>query len=112
MRAAAKRAAYTIAVAAIIFPGCAAEELIVQNFPQITHSPAETDELFVRDPDLEWRLLMLQVPNDDKWHYGGNAAREHSKTGVGGWYAAVSFKHAIPWPLPSPTPKPIVPSPK
>jgi hypothetical protein len=24
----------------------------------------------------------------------------------------VSFKHAIPWPLPSPTPKPIVPSPK
>ena len=68
MRAAAKRAAYTIAVAAIIFPGCAAEELIVQNFPQITHSPAETDELFVRDPDLEWRLLMLQVPNDDKWH--------------------------------------------
>lgn len=112
MRARAKCATFAIAVAAFEFAGCAATDFLVQNFPQISHSQAETDELLARDPDLEWRLLILQVPNDDKWHYGGNAAREHSKTGVGGWYAAVSFKHAIPWPLPSPTPKPIVPSPK
>jgi hypothetical protein len=66
---------------------------------------ADENEKLAKDPELAWYLDSLKVPQDDRFHLGGNIVQIHDRQGAAiGWTFNISARHAIPFILRPPYP--------
>ena len=76
------------------------------TLPEFNNVTADKAETLAKNEDLAAQLESLSIPNDSKFHFGGNISREHDKLSGEpiGWSIEVSAKFGLPRILPTPCP--------